>query len=107
MDINIPPESENKKGISPALSLSAGRNRPLMFFYYVHIGCPQLLDKLEFDGVVGRGHDPADQVPVYDRGSFNGSARKKLRFGGGEPPPYGMNELFSVQQTDWKIAAGR
>ena len=26
---------------------------------------------------------------------------------GASPPPYGMNELFSVQQTDWKIAAGR
>ena len=71
------------------------------------IGFIQQSDKLEFDGVVGRGHDPADQVPVYDRGSFNGSARKKLRFGGGEPPPYGMNDLFPVQQTDWKIAAGR
>ena len=28
---------------------------------------------------VGRGHDPADQVPVFDRGAFFGIARKKLR----------------------------
>ncbi|MDY4581765.1 MAG: hypothetical protein SPD81_02800, partial [Candidatus Faecousia sp.] len=38
---------------------------------------------------------------------FNGIARKKLRFGGGEPPPYGMNEPFSVQPTDRKLVAGR
>ncbi|MCI7807787.1 hypothetical protein MR626_00620 [bacterium] len=76
--------------------------------YYVHIGFTRLLDKLVFDEwFVGRGHDPADQVPVFDRGSFNGIARKKLRFGGGEPPPYGMNEPFSVQPTDRKLVAGR
>ena len=56
---------------------------------------------------VGRGHDPADQVPVFDRGAFNGIGRKKLRFGGGQPAPYGLNEPFSVQQTDRKLAAGR
>ncbi|MCI7808449.1 hypothetical protein MR626_04055, partial [bacterium] len=32
------------------------------------------------------------------RGSFNGISRKKLRFGGGEPPPYGMNEPFPFNQ---------
>ncbi len=44
--------------------------------------------KLEFDGVVGRGHDPADQVPVFDQGAFIGIARKSLRFGGVMTPPY-------------------
>ena len=56
---------------------------------------------------VGRGPDPADQAPVFDQGAFNGIAKKSLCFGGGEPSPYGMNEPFSVQQTDRKLAAGR
>ena len=57
--------------------------------YYVHIGFTRLLDKLVFDEwFVGRGHDPADQVPVFDRGSFNGIVRKSLRFGGVMTPPY-------------------
>ena len=35
--------------------------------------------------LVGGVQDPADQVPVFDRGAFNGIVRKSLRFGGGEP----------------------
>ena len=48
----------------------------------VLIGFPQQADKLVFDRGVGRGHDPADQVPIFDQGAFNGIARKSLRFGG-------------------------
>ena len=38
---------------------------------------------------VGRGHDPADQVPIFDQGAFIGIARKSLHFGGVMTPPYG------------------
>ena len=38
--------------------------------------------------VVGRGHDPADQVAHFALARFNGSAFITLRFGGVMTPPY-------------------
>ena len=37
---------------------------------------------------VGRGHDPADQVPISTLVPFNGSASELLRYGGVMTPPY-------------------
>ncbi|MCI7810315.1 hypothetical protein MR626_13735 [bacterium] len=58
------------------------------FQFFVLIGFPQQCEHLEFGWGVGRGHDPADQVPVFDQGAFIGIARKSLRFGGVMTPPY-------------------
>ena len=56
---------------------------------------------------VGRGHYPPDQVPISARRSFNGIARKSYVLAGASHKPYDMNEPFSVQPTDRKLAAGR
>ena len=45
-------------------------------------------EKLLFNEFVGRGHDPADQLPFFALVPFNESAFITLRFGGVMTPPY-------------------
>ena len=45
-------------------------------------------EKLLFNEFVGRGHDPADQLPFFALVPFNESAFISLRFGGVMTPPY-------------------
>ena len=40
------------------------------------------------NAIVGRGHDPADQVAHFALARFNESAFVSLRFGGVMTPPY-------------------